>query len=72
MTPLDAEPNVVLKMPGDSILPFLLSVGMTGLFFGLLAQVIWLVALGAVCEFGVLALWLTPEPQRGIGRGRNP
>ncbi|QPC95705.1 cytochrome c oxidase subunit I [Mesorhizobium sp. INR15] len=66
VTPLDAEPNVVLKMPGDSILPFLLSVGMTGLFFGLLAQVIWLVALGAVCEFGVLALWLTPEPHAAL------
>jgi cytochrome c oxidase subunit 1/cytochrome c oxidase subunit I+III len=62
VTPLDAEPNVVLKMPGDSILPFLLSVGMTLLFFGMLGQVIWLMVLGAVCEIVILALWLTPKP----------
>ena len=30
VTPLDAEPNVVLKMPGDSLLPFLLAIGMAG------------------------------------------
>jgi len=62
VTPLDAEPNVVLKMPGDSILPFLLSIGMTLLFFGMLGQMIWLMVLGAVCEIVILALWLTPKP----------
>lgn len=62
VTPLDAEPNVVLKMPGDSILPFLLSIGMTVLFLGLLAQSTSLIALGVVSEFVVLALWLTPRP----------
>jgi cytochrome c oxidase subunit 1/cytochrome c oxidase subunit I+III len=60
VTPLDAEPNVVLKMPGDSILPFLLSVGMTLLFFGMLGQLISLMVLGVVCEIVILALWLTP------------
>jgi heme/copper-type cytochrome/quinol oxidase subunit 1 len=62
VTPLDAEPNVVLKMPGDSILPFLLSIGMILLFFGMLGQMIWLMVLGAVCEIVILALWLTPKP----------
>lgn len=62
VTPLDAEPNVVLKMPGDSTLPFLLSIGMTVLFLGLLAQSTGLIALGVVSEFVVLALWLTPRP----------
>jgi cytochrome c oxidase subunit 1/cytochrome c oxidase subunit I+III len=61
VTPLDAEPNVVLKMPGDSILPFLLSIGMTVLFFGMLAEAVWLVATGVACEFVILALWLTPK-----------
>ncbi|RVA76963.1 cytochrome ubiquinol oxidase subunit I, partial [Mesorhizobium sp. M7A.F.Ca.US.006.04.2.1] len=62
VTLLDAEPNVVLKMPGDSILPFLLSVGMMLLFFGMLAQVIWLMVFGLVCEIVILAVWLTPQP----------
>lgn len=62
VSPLDAEPNVVLKMPGDSLLPFVLSVGMALLFFGLLLQVIWLAAVAAGCGFVVLALWLAPAP----------
>ncbi|MEO8242928.1 MAG: cytochrome c oxidase subunit I [bacterium] len=66
VTPLDAEPNVVLKMPGDSVLPFLLSVGMLVLSFGLLLQAIWLVAAAAVCEFVLLALWLAPMPHDAV------
>lgn len=62
VSPLDAVPNVVLKMPGDSLLPFILSLGMAVLFFGLLVQIVWLAALSAVCEFVVLALWLAPKP----------
>jgi len=60
ISPLDAAPNVVLKMPGDSLLPFLLTIGMTILFFGLLAQAVSLIALGGVCEVVILAVWLTP------------
>ncbi|MGV8956082.1 MAG: cytochrome c oxidase subunit I, partial [Cypionkella sp.] len=59
--PLDAQPNVVLKMPGDSLLPLLLTLGMTVLFFGLLAQSVWLMGLGALSQFVILALWLTPK-----------
>jgi cytochrome c oxidase subunit 1/cytochrome c oxidase subunit I+III len=62
VTPIDAEPNVVLKMPGDSVLPFLLAVGMTVLFAGLLAKSIPAVGVGAVAEFVILAVWLTPHP----------
>jgi cytochrome c oxidase subunit I len=60
VTPLDAEPNVVLKMPGDSLLPFLLAVGMLVLFVGLLTQVVWLMIAGGVAEALILVLWLTP------------
>ena len=70
VTPLDAEPNVVLKMPGDSMLPFLLAIGMTVLFFGLLAQSIWLMVAGGLCEIVILALWLTPKPHDAEERGR--
>ncbi|HZY51420.1 MAG TPA: cytochrome c oxidase subunit I [Devosia sp.] len=63
ITPLDAEPNVVLKMPGDSLLPLLLTIGMTVLFFGLLALSPWMMALGGLCEVVVLVAWLTPKAQ---------
>jgi cytochrome c oxidase subunit 1/cytochrome c oxidase subunit I+III len=68
VTPLDAEPNVVLKMPGDSILPFLLSLGMAVLFAGLLCKVFWLIGAGGVAEVIVLMLWLTPRPHAGTER----
>ena len=50
VTPLDAEPNVVLKMPGDSMLPFLLALAMAVLFLGLLAQARWLLASPALAS----------------------
>ena len=31
------------------------------LFFGMLAQSIWLMAIGTLCEIVILALWLTPQ-----------
>jgi cytochrome c oxidase subunit I+III len=62
VTPLDAEPNVVLKMPGDSILPFLLALAMLLLFLGLLVQAAWIVVFGLIGCFVTLALWLTPKP----------
>lgn len=61
VTPLDAEPNVVLKMPGDSLLPFLLAAGMTVLFFGLLARSGWAIGAGGLAEIVILFLWLTPR-----------
>ena len=46
VSPLDAVPTVVLKMPGDSLLPLLLTIGMAVLFFGMLALSLWLIVLG--------------------------
>lgn len=60
VTPLDAEPNVVLKMPEDSLLPVLLTIGMTILFAGFLTQIVWLMVTGGLAEIVILALWLTP------------
>ena len=36
VTALDAEPDVILKMPGDSLLPLLAALGMTVIFCGML------------------------------------
>ncbi len=62
VTPLDAEPNVVLKMPGDSLLPFLLALASTVLFLGLLAQMLWIAGLAGLGTFIVIAIWFTPRP----------
>lgn len=60
-TPLDAEPNVVLKMPGDSLLPFFLSLAMTGVFSALLVQSAWFGAASTLTVIVLLILWLTPR-----------
>jgi len=68
VSPLDAVPTVVLKMPGDSLLPLLLTIGMAALFFGMLALSLWLIVLGGICEIVTLAVWLTPKPHEAEER----
>jgi len=64
-TPLDAEPNIILKMPGDTLVPVFLAAAMTVLTVGL-ALVNWLVvALGVLLVGGVLLAWLWPDPALG-------
>ncbi len=41
VTVLDAEPDVILKMPGDSLLPLLAALGMTVIFCGMLFINYW-------------------------------
>ncbi|VTZ25318.1 Cytochrome c oxidase subunit 1 [Methylocella tundrae] len=61
-TVLDGEPDRVLRMPGDSWLPFLLGVATTFVFIGLLAHV-WALAAGATLACAVvLIVWLQPNP----------
>ncbi|URD61845.1 cytochrome c oxidase subunit I [Sphingomonas sp. KRR8] len=61
-TPLDAEPNVILRMPGDSLLPLCLAVATSVLFFALLSK-LWLIAgLGFAAALVTLILWFAPEP----------
>jgi cytochrome c oxidase subunit I len=62
VTPLDGEPDVILKMPGDSWLPFALSVALIALFIGLLVHSILLSAIGAVASLVILTLWFAPDP----------
>ncbi|WP_205214946.1 MULTISPECIES: cytochrome c oxidase subunit I [Sphingomonas] len=62
VTPLDAEPDVILKMPGDSILPVLLSVSLLPLFGGMLLLKPWFAAAGAAAAFAILIAWFWPHP----------
>jgi cytochrome c oxidase subunit 1/cytochrome c oxidase subunit I+III len=64
-TPLDAEPNVILKMPGDTLVPLFLALAMALLTIGL-ALVNWLiVALGVVLVAASILGWLWPQPALG-------
>lgn len=60
-TPLDAEPNFILPMAGDSILPLLLSLSVTGIFAGLLILSWWLTGIMCAISIVISAVWLWPR-----------
>jgi cytochrome c oxidase subunit 1/cytochrome c oxidase subunit I+III len=60
-TPIEAIPDLIVKMPEDSYAPFLMTLAMSAGFVGLLVNWWWLAGLGT---FGVLIsgiYWLWPE-----------
>ncbi|HLH12617.1 MAG TPA: cytochrome c oxidase subunit I [Methylovirgula sp.] len=67
VTPLDGEPDIILKMPFDSYAPFVLTVGTTAIFVGLLLhRHLWPLAIvGAVIAAASLLAWLWPERRLG-------
>jgi cytochrome c oxidase subunit 1/cytochrome c oxidase subunit I+III len=67
-TPLDAEPDVILKMPGDSWSPVILSLGLTLIFIGLLMQWWWLITLSLLGSIVAILGWFWPESKLGETR----
>ncbi|MDQ2803437.1 MAG: cbb3-type cytochrome c oxidase subunit I [Pseudomonadota bacterium] len=65
-TPLDGDPDVIFKMPTDSYSPFVLTVGLTVGFVGLLVHLWWLAVVGLVITIVAMLAWLWPE--RGLGQ----
>jgi cytochrome c oxidase subunit 1/cytochrome c oxidase subunit I+III len=65
VTPLDAMPNAILKMPHDSLMPLALSICIGLLFTGMLLQFWGLI--GLAVELGIVAgfAWLWPRPSLG-------
>jgi cytochrome c oxidase subunit 1/cytochrome c oxidase subunit I+III len=63
---LDAEPDVILKMPGDTYLPLLLSLAITALCVSMLLGWRWGVYGAACATFVATACWLWP--QRSLGQ----
>jgi len=64
-TPLDALPDVILRMPGDSLAPLWLSIAMTIGFIALLLLNWWV--FGAALALSIVAIiaWLWPEARLG-------
>ncbi|MEJ8838829.1 cytochrome c oxidase subunit I [Ramlibacter sp. AN1133] len=64
-TVLDAEPDVILRMPGDSPAPLLLTLALAGAFTAALLHR-W-IALGACAALALLVIvaWLWPETELG-------
>ena len=60
-SPLDAVPDLILEMPGDSLAPFVLTVGLGGLFTGMVLRQWWLVALGAAVIVYAMVDWFSPR-----------
>jgi len=64
-TTLDAEPNVILKMPRDTLVPLYLALSMTLFAVGLVLLHWWLAAIGLICTAASIIAWLWPEVQLG-------
>ena len=64
-TALDAEPDVILRMPGDSIAPLLLALAMSAVCCGLLVHSWTVAAVAAVVLLFAAIGWLWPEDKLG-------
>ena len=60
-TVLDAEPDVILKMPEDTPMPFLTTLAMAAGFAGLLLHWWWLALGGWAATLVALVVWLWPR-----------
>jgi len=68
-TVIDAEPDLILPMPEDDPLPFIVTIGMTVGFVGLLVNWWWMAGAGVlVTFFGALA-WSWPRTDIGQRAG---
>jgi cytochrome c oxidase subunit I len=62
---LDAVPDVILRMPGDSLAPLLLSIALVVLFIGMLVQSWWLFGAALAASLLATIAWLWPEARLG-------
>jgi cytochrome c oxidase subunit I len=58
---LDAEVDLVMKMPEDTLAPLVLTIGMAIVFVGMLIHGAWLTSLGALLTLVALVTWLWPR-----------
>lgn len=64
-TSLDAQLDVILKMPRDTFVPVILALTLTAIFTGLVLHLWWLAIVGAVATGADIIAWLWPDPALG-------
>jgi cytochrome c oxidase subunit I len=64
-TALDSIPDVILRMPGDSFAPLLLSIALAVAFAGMLVHSWWLFGMATFCSALATIAWLWPEAKLG-------
>jgi cytochrome c oxidase subunit 1/cytochrome c oxidase subunit I+III len=64
-TSLDAEPDLIVKMPDDTLVPLFLALSMTVITIGLALVVWWVVIVGIICVAASIFAWLSPEAKLG-------
>jgi len=69
-SPLDAEPDIILRMPKDSFAPLILSLTLTAIFIALAFNIFWLAIVGGLATGADIIFWLWPE--RGLGETAEP
>jgi cytochrome c oxidase subunit 1/cytochrome c oxidase subunit I+III len=60
-TALDAEPDAILKMPGDTLAPLVTTIVLTILFVAGLLHLWWIVVAAAVATLVLSVAWLWPK-----------
>ena len=58
---LDGEPESILKMPTDSIAPFVCTLMITLLFSGMLLKSWWVAGCSSLAILVILIVWLWPR-----------
>lgn len=64
-TALDAQPELILKMPADSITPLLMGLASLALFTALLFQAWWVALASGIIGLFIALMWLWPRPHLG-------
>jgi hypothetical protein len=69
---LDAIPDVIVKMPEDSLMPVLLALALSAFFAALMIEVWWFALLSVAVSLALLLAWLWPSRELGQLRGGAP
>lgn len=71
-TMLDAVPDVIVKMPEDSLAPILLSLALAALFSTMMLEAWWWLAASALAILIITVFWLWPQRALGETEGVAP
>lgn len=71
-TMLDAVPDVIVKMPQDSLAPLLLSLALAALFSTMMLEAWWWLAVSAFSILIITAFWLWPQRALAETEGVTP